>query len=283
MRTRLVVAGLAAGLAAAAILPAAASGPATHTAQKPAATSVGVVQPLARALHARFAMNQSNNWSGYNKGALESGGTTFHSVSGEWVVPTATAARHGEDEYSSSWVGIGGGCIDANCVASDNTLIQAGTEQDVSAAGKASYSTWYELIPAPSFTTPLAVKPGNTVSVTIAESVPELWSITLKNVSTGQSWSTSVPYPSDYSTAEWIEETPLVIGSTGFAPMPKLGTVHFDKATVNGANAGLTAAEGMQLVDPNSNKALATPSAPDAQHDGFNDCTYATTCKASSR
>src|SRR5207245_5558301 len=74
--------------------------------------------------------NQSNNWSGYNQGTIEKGNTFFHQVSGDWFVPTATAHNRGEAEYSATWVGIGGGCVNANCLVTDNTLIQAGTEQD---------------------------------------------------------------------------------------------------------------------------------------------------------
>lgn len=39
-------------------------------------------------------------------------------------------------------------------------------------------------------------------------------------------------------TAEWIEETPLEIGTggTGLAAMPQLGTVHFTNATLNVAD-----------------------------------------------
>src|SRR6184192_2986206 len=79
--------------------------------------------------------NQSSNWSGYNQGTLEQGGTLFTSVAGAWVVPTATQHTNGQAEYSSSWIGIGGGCVNANCSATDGTLIQAGTEQDVSSSG----------------------------------------------------------------------------------------------------------------------------------------------------
>src|SRR5205807_2981333 len=93
--------------------------------------------------------NQSTNWSGYNQGTLEKVGP-FNSVAGTWIVPTATQHTGGQAEYSSSWIGIGGGCVDANCNVTDATLIQAGTEQDVSASGKASYYAWWELIPAPS-------------------------------------------------------------------------------------------------------------------------------------
>ena len=50
---------------------------------------------------------------------------------GTWTVPTATQHTAGQAEASSDWIGIGGGCIDAGCTASDSTLIQTGTEQDV--------------------------------------------------------------------------------------------------------------------------------------------------------
>jgi hypothetical protein len=238
--------------------------------------SVGLLQ-LAHAAGS-YDMTQSNNWSGYDKGVLETG-TTFHSISGQWVVPTATQHVKGQDEFSATWLGIGGGCLDTSCTATDTTLIQAGTEQDVAADGTPSYSTWYELIPAPSISTPLQVKPGDTVAVDIAETTPELWSITIKNTTSGQSFNTTVPYVSDYSTAEWIEETPLIIGTggTGISAMPNLGTVTFDLGMVNGANAALNPAEAMQLVDTNGN-VLATPSPPDSDADGFGDCTYASSC-----
>src|SRR5437764_6854117 len=102
---------------------------------------VHIVKPGLRA-----HTNQSNNWFGYNQGTLEQGGTQFHSISGDWTVPTASQHTAGSDEASSDWIGIGGGCVDANCTVGDETLIQTGTEQDVS-SGKPSYSAWWELIP----------------------------------------------------------------------------------------------------------------------------------------
>jgi hypothetical protein len=239
--------------------------------------TVGLVQGA----HARFAASQSNNWSGYNKGALETG-STFHSITGQWVVPTASQAVPGQTEASASWIGIGGGCLETSCLLTDSTLIQAGTEQDIAADGTASYGAWYELIPETETPVSLPVHPGDTVAVNISETaIPEVWSIVIRNVSTGQQFATQTPYPSTYGSAEWIEETPLSVGTdgVGLTAMPKLGTVTFDSATVNGANAQLDPAEQMQLVDANS-KPLATPSAPDAERDGFNDCTYASACAA---
>src|SRR5216684_3993692 len=89
----------------------------------PAAPAASRIATFHRPI-VRVGANQSSNWSGYNQGTLEQGGKQFHSVGGTWVVPKATAHRAGEAEYSASWVGIGGGCVDANCRIGDSTLIQ---------------------------------------------------------------------------------------------------------------------------------------------------------------
>src|ERR1051325_554366 len=137
---------------------------------------------------------QSNNWFGYNQGTLEQGGKLFHSITGDWVVPTATQHTAGQDEASSDWIGIGGGCIDAACTVGDGTLIQTGTEQDVT-GGKASYSAWWELVPVPSLTiSNITVHPGDHMHAEISEVVPDadLWKITLQDVTTGQSFTTKI-------------------------------------------------------------------------------------------
>jgi len=245
----------------------------------------GSAQPVAAKTHRPIltaGMSRSNNWSGYNQGQLATG-KSYHAISGTWVVPTATQHRAGEAEFSATWIGIGGGCVDAGCMVSDSTLIQAGTSQDVDASGAATYTAWWELIPAPSVTiTTLAVNAGDTIHVDISESTPEVWTITVQDLTTGQSWAQTTPYSSTYATAEWIEETPVVVDSSGKAsvgPMPNLTTVNFDPGTVNHGPPGLAAAQAIQLVDFN-NVVLATPSAPDPDADGFNDCTYSASCGA---
>jgi len=72
------------------------------------------------------AANQSFNWSGYVQGSLEPGKGPFHSIVAIWSVPTATPHRPGEAEYSSSWIGIGGGCLDTSCKLTDATLMLRG-------------------------------------------------------------------------------------------------------------------------------------------------------------
>lgn len=232
-------------------------------------------------------MNQSNNWSGYNVSIL-GGVQPIKSVSAQWIVPTASAHQRNQDEYSAMWIGIGGGCIDSGCVAADATLIQVGTEQDVSANGTTSYSAWWETIPAPSVTA-FSVNPGDQMYASITEgTVPETWNIVLQDRSNGQSFtglvnSEPMPYSSDYSTGEFILETPVVTSSSGAAigTMPNLAGPAFDLATVNGANPGLTTSDAIQLVDANGN-VEATPSAPDSDTDGFAVCTWASSCSTPS-
>ncbi|MGH9297731.1 MAG: G1 family glutamic endopeptidase [Acidimicrobiales bacterium] len=222
--------------------------------------------------------SQSNNWSGYNQGILDTG-KQYSAITGTWTVPTATQHTTGQAEYSASWIGIGGGCLDSSCSATDSTLIQAGTEQDVSSTGEASYSAWYELIPAPSIASTIAVHPGDVIRCSITQSTPGLWTIVLTDTTDGQGFSQTVPYSSTEATAEWIEETPVVVGSSGSAgisALPNLGTVAFSGATANGADPGLVPAQAIQLIDSNNN-VLATPSAP-AGGNAFNDCTFATSC-----
>jgi hypothetical protein len=250
-----------------------------------AATNAGLgVIHVVHGIGGVINTNQSSNWSGYNIGAdypQVAIGTTFTSVSGEWTVPTATQHTKGQAEDSASWIGIGGGCVTDNCSVTDNTLIQAGTEQDVSTSGQASYDAWWEIIPEPETQVSLPVGAGNKIKVTIAEtSTPGDWSILIDNLTTGKAFSTTTAYSSSEDTVEWIEETPLEIGTTGtgVATMPNLGTVHFTNASYNGANPGFQTIDELQL--DNNDMIEATPSGPGPKLNGFNDCTWATKCAA---
>ena len=234
---------------------------------------------------ARVHTNQSSNWFGYNQGTLEQGSKLFNSITGDWTVPTVSQHAAGQAEDSSDWIGIGGGCVDAGCTVTDSTLIQTGTEQDVAADGTTSYSAWWELVPVTSITiSTMTVQPGDHMHASIAELVADsnVWTITIQDVTRNESYSITVPYSSTHLTAEWIEETPLVIGTdAGFAALPNLTSPVFDNATTNGAPANLKSSEEMDLIDSNSN-VIGAPSAPDPDADGFNACTWATTCSAPS-
>jgi hypothetical protein len=241
-------------------------------------TSHGQLLKLG-ALHANT--NTSTNWFGYNQGTLEKNDTLFNSITGDWTVPTATQHTSGQAESSSDWIGIGGGCIDSGCTVGDSTLIQTGTEQDVDSTGKASYSAWWELVPAPSITiTNMTVSPGDHMHASLAEVVPDsnVWTITLQDVTRNESFTQTVPYTSTHATAEWIEETPLEIGTdAGFASLPNLSNPAFTSGTVNGASANLSASEALDLTDSNGN-VIGSVSGPNAAHNGFDACTWATSC-----
>jgi len=223
----------------------------------------------------------SSNWFGYDQGALEQGGKLFTSITGEWTVPTATQHTSGQAEDSADWIGIGGGCVDSGCDVTDSTLIQTGTEQDISSTGAASYSAWYELVPAPSLTiSSITVHPGDEMYADISQAVSDsdVWDITLQDLSTGQSYTTTLPYSSTMDTAEWIEETPLEIGTdAGLAALPNLTNPAFRSGTVNGSPVQLSASEAMDLTDSNGD-VIGTPSAPDSAGSGFDDCAWATSC-----
>ena len=243
----------------------------------PASAPAATARPIVA-----VAANQSFNWAGYVQGALEKN-TAFHNIAATWVVPTATPHRPGEAEYSSSWIGIGGGCLDTSCTLTDATLIQAGIGHDIDAAGKADYYAWWETIPAPLVRTTLPVHADDRVGVAIVENrIPEIWTIVIANFTTRGLFTIALPYASTYGSAEWVIETPVVVTDSGavqVGPMPNLTVVRFDYARANGTSPRFVAAERMELVDFDLTL-IATPSLPDAQGDGFNDCTYAATCPA---
>ena len=246
------------------------------------ALGIGGAAP-ARA-SARVNTANSGNWSGYNVNILQDGLAPVTSVSATWTVPKVSQMTPGQAENSAAWVGIGGGCLDPSCTAGDATLIQAGTDQSVDASGNPTYSAWWEIVPAPSIPDfGMTISPGDSITVVISQGrVPETWDVTISNNTTGQTdqvasdQSVPLPYPSDYTTADYIFESPLVPASGGFASLPKIdsGPITFDDALLNGRNPGLNASEAVHLVDGNNN-VQALPSAPDSTGDGFNVCANA--------
>ena len=270
---------LSARLAASVTVALAAVAVGAGTASAAGLTAHGQVLHLAPG--AKFHANQSSNWFGYGQGTLEQGSKLFDSITGDWTVPAATQHTSGQAEASSDWIGIGGGCVDAGCTVTDSTLIQTGTEQDVDATGAPTYSAWWELVPAPSISiSNMTVSPGDHMHASLSEVVNDanVWNITISDVTKNETFTTTVPYPSTHATAEWIEETPLEIGTNaGFAALPNLTNPVFSSGTTNGSAVKLTSSEEMQLIDSGGN-VIGTPSAPNAAGSGFDACTWATSC-----
>ena len=199
---------------------------------------------------------QSHNWSGYyvNKG-------TFTAVSGTWTVPQPT--NTGTFASGSTWVGIGG--------VRTRDLIQAGTEETVGGDGQISYDAWYELLPRGSQQIKLAVAPGDSVSVTLAQQSAGSWQISFKDNTTGKSYQTTVTYQSSLSSAEWIEEAPSIRGRR-LIPLEEFGTVQIQKAstTKNGKSEPISQAGGkpITMID-STGTTISTPSKLDSIGSGF--------------
>lgn len=197
------------------------------------------------AINVGRGLNFSNNWAGYT-----ATGGTFTSVSGSWVVPQVSATGTSSD---ATWVGIGG--------ATSSDLIQAGTRGIVN-NGQVSYQAWYEMLPGNSQNIPLTISPGDSITASISQQSTNQWAISLIDSTTGQNYGTTVTYTSSLSSAEWIEEMP-VLGNS-FIPLDNFGSVQFSALSTIKDGTSLTPANAnaQPIVMVNSlNQVLAQPSA----------------------
>jgi hypothetical protein len=142
--------------------------------------------------------NISSNWAGY---AVHRSGVKFRKVRAVWTQPSAVC-QPGQRTYSAYWVGLGG------YRENSRALEQVGTEVDCSASGKVRSSAWYELVPAPSRTIRLQVRPGDQLSASVVV-VGHKVNVTLTNATTGHTFRRVLHASSiDSSSAEWIVEAP---------------------------------------------------------------------------
>ena len=257
-----------AGMAGAGSAVAASPGAALSAAPVVVIPSPGRVPAAAGAQKAVY----STNWSGYAKAG------SFHAISGTWTVPTVT--MHGtKNGWSSNWVGIGA-CGPA--CGGEQTLIQAGTEQDVSSSGRL-YQAWYEMLPNAEIPVAMTVKPGDTMTVSITESpvASNNWKIVIHNVTRGATVTINKHYVSHHRSAEWIEEATSVYypGGKPFVSFPNLSRTSFRQLTANGAAANISAGSLKYFMLTEDGKtSLATPSAPKTGGTSFAVCSYRAAC-----
>jgi hypothetical protein len=166
----------------------------------------------------------SSNWAGY---AAMRSGVRFKRVSAAWTAPTVDCSD-GRRTWSAVWVGLGG------YKTTSTALEQLGTEADCS-SGKATYSTWYELVPSLPHSAKLTVRPGDwmTASATISGHTVKLRMAddTTKKVFTKTLHASAI----DTSSAEWIVEAPSACGGSSgqfcqVMPLSDFGTTQLDKA-----------------------------------------------------
>lgn len=194
----------------------------------------------------------SANWAGYVAARGK-----YTAVGATWVVPTVAASTTLMTDVT--WVGIGG--------SKTRDLIQAGTH-GATQNGKIEYWAWYELLPDYQVSMPIAVKGGDTVTVSITEISRSLWLISFSNDTTGASYHTTAEYRSKYSSAEWIEEMPVVYNrdrARAYAPLSEFGSAAFSSAyaVVNGVRKDIDdlRAHAVTMVSKTDKRViLATPS-----------------------
>jgi hypothetical protein len=231
------VAGLAAGVVIG-LAPAASAAPTQH--------GNGPAHLISHGVNA----SQSTNWSGYAET-----GSGFTSATANWTVPSVSSSSSAT--YSSAWVGIDG---DGN-----QNLIQTGTESDYY-SGKAHYDAWWEILPAAeTVITGITVHPGDSFTGTVAKVSGTTWKITLKDNTTGVSFSSNKTYRGAGASVEYIQEAPEVGGS--IAKIAHFSKFSFSGLTVNGHSPALKSADEILLVQ--SGHTYSTPSAPNSGGNGF--------------
>jgi hypothetical protein len=188
----------------------------------------------------------SYNWSGY----VATGGY-YTSVGATWNVPTSLPSGVGT-ESNAEWVGIGG--------QTSADLIQAGTIAIVT-NGQAAYHPWVEILPNNSEILPMSITPGDSVSVVIRETSTNNWNLSFRNNTTNAQIDRDIGYVSSHSSAEWIEEAPVVSGTQ--AELANFNTVNFTHTTFtdNGihTNLGEVRVSKMTMINHNT-QAIAAPS-----------------------
>jgi hypothetical protein len=182
---------------------------------------------------------ESRNWAG-----VIDTGSRFSSVSGDWTVPTVRSTSY--TTGSATWLGIDG--------TSTSSLIQTGTAQN-SYSGGTDYFAWYEILPS----APMefgVVSPGDVMSASIVQNGPTTWTISMTDVTSGDTAQQQVSYSTPGDSAEWIEEAPTSTATNQVQTLADFGTARFtDIATTA---TGSVTGNAVEMVD-DLNNVIAYP------------------------
>jgi hypothetical protein len=190
----------------------------------------------------------STNWAGY---AATKNGIRFRRVAGTWVQPTVSCTP-GQPGFSANWIGLGG------YHPTSTSLEQIGTEADCTASGKAVYSAWYELVPDTSKSVRIAVKPGDTLSASVAVRGHTVH-LRLANRTRGTLFEKTLSAASvDTGSAEWIVEAPAVCSSGPRGGCQTTPLANFATTGFNAATATTSSGHTGNIVDPTWSRAAIT-------------------------
>lgn len=192
-------------------------------------------QPACAAARAEAASTAlSSNWAGYVAQPSAAAAVPFTGVSGTWTVPSVTCVR-GRASYSAVWVGLGGYREAAG------SLEQVGVDADCSRGARASYASWYELLPAAPVALALEIHPGDVLSASVTARGHRV-TLRLRDLTSSERFSTTRRVRRiDLSSAEWIVEAPSECtgssaGTCSTLTLSDFGSVAFANAsaTVHG-------------------------------------------------
>lgn len=194
----------------------------------------------------------SSNWSGY---VLS--GSTYTSISGSWIVPGVSATQG--TQYSSVWIGIDG--------FNNSDLIQTGTDEVATSGGETSDAAWWEILPAAETPIPtMSISPGNHMTANIADDGFGRWTISITDVTTGQTFITTQNYTGPGQSAEWILEAPEVNGT--IASLAHYSETTVQPTSVNGESPDLVPSDAGVMIQ--NGIQVSTPSNPNLAMNGFN-------------
>lgn len=198
-------------------------------------------------------VDYSSNWSGAVLTSPPSG-TTFTSVSAQFTVPNPQSVN-GQAGSSSAWVGIDGDTYSA-------AILQTGIDFSVDASGSVSFDAWYEWFPDYAYDfSGIDINVGDTIAVSVVASSSTSGTVTIQNLSTGQTVTQDLTAPDSSSAlggqnAEWIVEDYESGG--GLVTLDNFGTVTFSSATAGLSNGEYVGVDGADLIDLEQNGQVLT-------------------------
>ncbi|OXV07765.1 hypothetical protein Egran_04472 [Elaphomyces granulatus] len=211
-----------------------------------------LTRPLAPVIRTSGQSNiqYSSNWAG---GVLTSppSGQRFTTVSAQFTVPVPSSPNGGS-AAAAAWVGIDGDTY-------TNAILQTGVDFNVNSDGSVSYDAWYEWYPnyAIDFSG-ISISAGDNISVSVIAISSTRGAATVRNLSNGQSVSTTISAPSPSSStslsgqnAEWIVEDFDVNGS--LVPFANFGSILFTNAIAQTSSSllGTSGATVFEIVQNN--------------------------------
>jgi Peptidase A4 family len=190
-------------------------------------------------------------WAGYSVAARDVTG-----VRAEWVEPTVSG---GARSSVYLWVGIGSW--------NAAPVVQTGTYVIFPGGRYEERGAWYERYPLDPYgvTGDLTETSGDTIaaSVTVVPGAGRRWRLTVRDVTTGASWSQTVSYRIAHSDADFIVEDPAINPAGRLAPFATWGQVMFSSMEVRVGQrwrpAGALRALRIDMLQHGSAKASAGP------------------------